>query len=782
MNKLKKIMVIIFLFVLLGQIKVNAANYKVVNDFPSQLTNITTSGEKVWYNTAHGLIFQKWSDEAALCTTFRATRPAGTNAVCTRKDWTDEKIRVGVAAIIMSANMSNSAMSQEYYYADIAINYFLFQNNLDSNGNKNYLNQVTSDPVTQAELDLVLGTKGKAYYKAAEDAVLKYQKGLVVNKPVKTNGSNSWTIDADNINNISNTYKVTGTNMDTYDVKVKLTNASSGVKVWLKKTGDANFAETTTLTGLHSGDTFEVKVSNFSEEAEDFTVNITTTGKMSYYVAANYECKSGNTEYQNLTVNEVQTKTKSKSTATSFKVKKAAPTYPQLKVEKKDENQQLLSGAEITLYEKNGDNYDEVETFKDDEESNSSTIGTYTYDELTTGEYCLQETAAPEGYFLNSNKYCFVVTKNSTDVTITKSSSNSDKINDAIDITDNLVTVTIKDTPNEVKIWKVNEQGNYLAGAKLKLVRSDGESFKINGETYTEYTWTSGGTEADALKIIKGLPTGIYRVYELEVPDGFVKTDDYRKFTITDDMTHEIRVAFPNRPNSITISKIDIANSKELPGATLRILKEDGKTVATDTLNNKLEWVSTNEAHVVAKIPAGTYYLEETQAPTGYALMTEKIKFTVDEYGKVKVNNETNDDSVVIMSNAVTKVSISKQDITNKEELPGATLRLLTSDGILYEEWVSTNEPHLIEGLPVGTYKLVEITSPDGYTLNEETVIFTINADGSITGDTTMYNTPIPEVPSTASTHSLLFILIGILLVGSGLGLYIYGIKKKKKI
>ena len=90
-------------------------------------------------------------------------------------------------------------------------------------------------------------------------------------------------------------------------------------------------------------------------------------------------------------------------------------------------------------------------------------------------------------------------------------------------------------------------------------------------------------------------------------------------------------------------------------------------------------------------------------------------------------------------------------------------------------------EPHLLEGLKPGTYTITEVTSPDGYTKNEEKVTFTVDKNGAVSGNTIMYNTPIPEVPSTLSTQSLIILVSGIVLIGAGVGLYIYGIKKKKE-
>ena len=78
----------------------------------------------------------------------------------------------------------------------------------------------------------------------------------------------------------------------------------------------------------------------------------------------------------------------------------------------------------------------------------------------------------------------------------------------------------------------------------------------------------------------------------------------------------------------VKISKRDITTDKELAGATLQIIDEDGN-VAT-------EWVSTDEAHFIeGKLIAGKEYtLRETIAPDGYEIASE-IKFTVNTDGSV---------------------------------------------------------------------------------------------------------------------------------------------------
>ena len=233
------------------------------------------------------------------------------------------------------------------------------------------------------------------------------------------------------------------------------------------------------------------------------------------------------------------------------------------------------------------------------------------------------------------------------------------------------------------------------------------------------------------------------------------------KFTISD--------------TGVKISKQDITTKEELPGATLVIKDSTGKEIAT--------WVSTNEPKYISGLEEGKYTLQETIAPEGYELSTETIEFEV-VAGKVVSK---------IMYNTpkkVTMVKISKQDITTKEELPGATLVIKDSTGKEIATWVSTNEPKYISGLEEGKYTLQETIAPEGYELSTETIEFEVKNNGEITA-VVMYNTPKKaptpekeeeiEVPITDTNIPPYIYMLGLGVIGAGTCLVVKYAKKENQ-
>ena len=290
------------------------------------------------------------------------------------------------------------------------------------------------------------------------------------------------------------------------------------------------------------------------------------------------------------------------------------------------------------------------------------------------------------------------------------------------------LTLTEDETFNVNIIKKDSVTGKPLAGATLVLKDANGKVID------TWVTTTSAHT-------VKELEPGLYTVEETKAPKGYVLNTTPIRFTLVKGGETEKVVYVYNTPEtpktgSIKISKQDITTKTELPGATLTIKDANGTVVA--------KWVSTNEPHYVTGLKPGKYYLTETIAPAGYDLSQETIEFTIDEDGKPSKD-------VVVMYNSPTpektgSIKISKQDITTKKELPGATLTIKDANGTVVAEWVSTNEPHYVTGLKPGKYQLIETVSPEGYGLSEEVIEFTIDKDGKPSQDLiVMYNSPIPE-------------------------------------
>ena len=272
----------------------------------------------------------------------------------------------------------------------------------------------------------------------------------------------------------------------------------------------------------------------------------------------------------------------------------------------------------------------------------------------------------------------------------------------------------------------------------LKVDNSTGKEVKLAGVTLAVKNskgtviarWTT--TDSNNPYVINNLTPGTYTVVEEKAPNGYVKSQDI-KVTVKAAKTITVKVVNTKNPSKIVISKQDITTKAELPGATLVVKDSNGKVVD--------KWVSTTSPHYIKSLTPGNYTLTETIAPEGYQLSKETIKFTVNKDGGVE--------KTIIMYNTPipdnSKVKISKQDITTKTELPGATLVVKDSTGKVIAQWVSTTTPHYLKDLKAGKYTLTETIAPEGYLLSSEVIEFEVNADGGVEKTVVMYNTPIPE-------------------------------------
>ena len=320
----------------------------------------------------------------------------------------------------------------------------------------------------------------------------------------------------------------------------------------------------------------------------------------------------------------------------------------------------------------------------------------------------------------------------------------------------------------KVGIYKTDlESGKYLAGAVFNLYTAD-DIYDADGSLVFaagELVATSPETNADGYTYfdcdipIRGeqydssthkdatTNSGKYIVKEIRAPLGYYVNENPIEVTFTYDgqAVQVLESTCTDKPTEMWVSKRDLTNDEELPGATLSIKDSDGNVVES--------WVSTDTPHRVTGLHLGdAYTLTETHPTDGYALADEitfRLLQTVDEDGSNLQEAEVYyltkksllfwtwddwkllDDATVIMRDDTIKVEISKKDLTTMEELPGAELTITDKDGKEIDRWVSSDKPHYIEKLPAGTYTLTEVKSPDGYAF-AESVPFTVLPTGEV--------------------------------------------------
>lgn len=239
---------------------------------------------------------------------------------------------------------------------------------------------------------------------------------------------------------------------------------------------------------------------------------------------------------------------------------------------------------------------------------------------------------------------------------------------------------TVEMIDNQVHAIKKDEEGNLLKGAKLQVI--DNKTKEVIDE------WVTGIHIFDLTEEMKSL-----------LQKGETISDTYT-----------------NEDDSSVLYKI--TPNKNLNDYTLMLQTNN------ETKYYHIDIEGNETTHLVRGLNQNNEYsLIEVEAPNGYAT-ADIQKFTVGSK-----------DISIIMVDEITKVEISKLDITNSQELPGAHLKLediTTGKAVWIEDWISGDEAHLIKGLLVGhKYRLTENIAPKGYQV-AQAVEFTIENTGNI--------------------------------------------------
>ena len=327
-------------------------------------------------------------------------------------------------------------------------------------------------------------------------------------------------------------------------------------------------------------------------------------------------------------------------------------------------------------------------------------------DNLPLGRYYIVEKETAHGYVLDNEPRYVDLTYRDQDTPLVTYSADWQNARQRVQVE------VLKKEKDSDKVLSGAIFGLYAAD---DIVSSKGKVL-LAKDTLIELKTTD---EDGKIQFVADLPIDSrYYIKELAAPDGYVTDQEPQEFTFeyqgSGTSVAEYAFTFEDEQTTVELSKADLTDKKELPGASLKVTDENGNTVD--------EWVSKEEAHIIKGLIVGKKYkMTETKPADGY-VTAESIEFTVENTKEVQKHQMLDD---------VTKVEISKKDITDSSEVPGAKLIILDKDGKKVESWTSTDKPHMVEKLPVGEYTLREEQAPDGYLIAED-VKFTVKDTGKV--------------------------------------------------
>ncbi|MBE6027008.1 MAG: LPXTG cell wall anchor domain-containing protein [Clostridiales bacterium] len=423
---------------------------------------------------------------------------------------------------------------------------------------------------------------------------------------------------------------------------------------------------------------------------------------------------------------------------------------------------------------------------------------------------------------------------------------------------ENVRTDTVTNSRPGLKLYKTLwDYETPLNGAVFTLKDAQGDD--VAASTYTS-------RESDGLITTAYLNNGKYYLSEIETPKGYAALETPIEITVDEDgisadgngnyyqfhAAHDDEMAsitVRNLQTDLTVRKVDPSiepsSDSGLAGVHFALYRQ-----VTDGSGNPrkdylpmtgYEDIVTGENGILAEvnmedIPAGTYYLTETEALDGYELLDSDLCFTIGKNGKIVINSEghsawlssvTDMDAgikswrITVPNGHTQKISFLKVDVADTDvHLAGAEFDLYpVVDGergpVIYTGLVSDENGLLtlttqsgtqtVFELAAGQYHLVETKAPSGYDIKEDPVIITINEpDGTSGGDNVTYdegttlsvngrgksydeatgvvtlmisNTAGVELPKTGGIGTTIFYVLGSILVIGG-GIYFIGRKR----
>ncbi|HFR3770563.1 TPA: SpaA isopeptide-forming pilin-related protein [Streptococcus suis] len=400
----------------------------------------------------------------------------------------------------------------------------------------------------------------------------------------------------------------------------------------------------------------------------------------------------------------------------------------------------------------------------------------HTFSQLRPGTYILKELQTPINY--NPLRDFRIVIADNGQVSVLDTPTSMVEVGN---LADNTISLTIKNrTFTPVSIQKVDKRTNEttLMGVRLRIQAKNGNQmpqFSDRGWHETHYQ----GRVIDSEKALEWntsaagnavllLPQGTYTISELSAPAGYERLQAFDIIVAEDgsiqlgqgtnaeqvsqgqkDGRINIKLTNVFKPK-IKITKVDSRDAnRKLEGARFKLFGPDentqiGQEVTTDS----------NGEITLPGLEPGTYYLQESQPPTGYQVNARKYQLTIGNDGAAQL---VNGDAKIEIGNSQDQGADKLIPITVKNDRTPFTVKIRKRDyddtgrGVearfqLYRKVGDSEElmqgmvgntvrPHYELNLPnllPGTYVLKELYPVDGSYERMRPIQFTITEEGRL--------------------------------------------------
>ena len=191
----------------------------------------------------------------------------------------------------------------------------------------------------------------------------------------------------------------------------------------------------------------------------------------------------------------------------------------------------------------------------------------------------------------------------------------------------------------------------------------------------------------------------------------------------------KIKATVADEVGSLTINKVDSDTGKALAGVTYRLFDSAGNKITDVT-------TGTDGMAVFPDLPLGSYTYQEISAPEGYVVDSAKYPITI---------TTTTLNITETRTNALAKgsLTINKTDADTGKALAGVTYRLYDSAGNKIADAITGADGKAsFSDLPLGSYSYQEISTVDGYQLDETKYDFSLTSE-NLNVKVTRENKPI---------------------------------------